>query len=320
MGNELAVFIYEDCNKEEWDQFVKQSKNGTFLLLTDYMFYHQDRFINYPLIVRKNGKIIALMPGNIKDNIFYSHQGLTYGGLIISVNTKAEEVVDCFNAINAFLNNKGINKVIYKAIPYIYTKAPSMEDEYALFLLNAKQISCGISSAIDLRNPLLLSTLRKRMVKKGAKEDLVIRRNYSYSDYWSILTENLNKTHNVQPVHTLSEIKLLSNRFPDHIHLYTVYKDDNCVAGVVVYESETVAHLQYISTNQAGRAIGALDYLIYTLMTETFPNKSYIDFGVSVEKNGHYLNKGLIFHKQGFGARGVVYKHFEYNTDMHITI
>ena len=50
----------------------------------------------------------------------------------------------------------------------------------------------------------------------------------------------------------------------------------------------------------------------YSLKIE-FKDKKYFDFGTSTEDNGNFLNKGLIFQKEGFGARGIVYKHYIYN-------
>ena len=85
-----------------------------------------------------------------------------------------------------------------------------------------------------------------------------------------------------------------------------------CVAGVVMYHTDKVAHVQYISANEIGKDISALDFLFSYLINEEYQNTHYFDFGTSVENQGFYLNEGLIFQKQGFGARGVVYNQYEY--------
>ena len=41
------------------------------------------------------------------------------------------------------------------------------------------------------------------------------------------------------------------------------------------------------------------------------PTAQYYEFGISTEQNGHVLNEGLIFQKEGFGARGVCYDAWE---------
>ena len=59
--------------------------------------------------------------------------------------------------------------------------------------------------------------------------------------------------------------------------------------------------------------MGALDGLFAHLITQVYATKSYFDFGISTEQGGRYLNEGLIFQKEGFGARTVVYDAYEIN-------
>ena len=40
----LVVTLYNESLKNNWDDFVENSKNGTFMLKRDYMDYHSDRF------------------------------------------------------------------------------------------------------------------------------------------------------------------------------------------------------------------------------------------------------------------------------------
>ena len=39
--------------KTEWDDFVKKSKNGTFMHLRSYMDYHSRKFTDYSLLFYK---------------------------------------------------------------------------------------------------------------------------------------------------------------------------------------------------------------------------------------------------------------------------
>lgn len=74
---------------DEWNAFVAQSKNGTFLFDRGYMDYHADRFHDHSLIIYRRGKCYALLPGCVDGDTFYSHKGLTYGGLVMSDKTTA---------------------------------------------------------------------------------------------------------------------------------------------------------------------------------------------------------------------------------------
>jgi len=309
----LSILQYIEKDQVEWDEFIEKSKNGTFLHKINYFQYHKDRFKDCSLIIKRNNQIVALMPGNIVgDTTFYTHQGLTYGGLIILNETTIEDVITYFNMINKYLEGKKIKKVIYKAIPYMYSKIPAQEDEYVLFRLGAKIRSSALSSVIKMDERLPYNSLRIRNVKKALKYNLEIRTDNSYEEFWTILVENLSKSHNVSPVHSLAEIMKLKFFFKNNIKLYSVYMDDKCIAGVVMYITKTVAHVQYISANEIGKKYAALDYLFDHLINNVFKHMKYFDFGTSVEQHGHYLNEGLIFHKQGFGGRGVLYQQFEY--------
>ena len=125
--------------------------------------------------------------------------------------------------------------------------------------------------------------------------------------FWNILEEVLASRHDCKPVHTIEEIERLKNLFPNEIRLFVAKADGRIVAGTLVYETSQVAHAQYIAASKEGRAVGALDGLFCYLINEVFAEKKYFDFGISTEQGGRYLNEGLAFQKEGFGARAVVY-------------
>lgn len=119
--------------------------------------------------------------------------------------------------------------------------------------------------------------------------------------------------HGTVPVHTLAEITLLRNRFPDNIRLFEARLDSACLAGVVMYVTPKVAHAQYISASHDGKACGALDLLFDYLINNEFSSQDYFDFGISTEQGGRLLNHSLIYQKEGFGARAVCYDSYRYS-------
>lgn len=310
----MRIIKYENKYKEEWDKFVNISKNGTFLLNRDYMEYHSDRFPDHSYIfLDEKGKISALIPGTIKDEIFYSHRGLTYGGLILDKNSKMVDVLEYFELLNSELKKSGIKKIIYKSIPYIYHSYPSQEDEYALFKQKAEIFSLGIASTIELDKEFKFNKSRKSSISKAKRYGLEIKKDENFKEFWKLLEENLQNTHEAKPVHNINEILYLKKKFLEKIKLYVVFENESLIAGVVVYEMKEVCHIQYISANERGKEISALDFLFEYLIKIEFKDKKYFDFGTSTEDNGNFLNKGLIFQKEGFGARGIVYKQYIYN-------
>jgi len=303
----MEIIKYKEEYKEIWDNHVRQSKNGTFLLCRDFIEYHGNRFIDHSLLFFGKEKLLAVLPGHITYNTFYSHAGLTYGGFVLSSTAHAVEVMDIFSSFLKYLREKGIEKLIYKAIPHIYHKYPSEEDLYALFRYGAKLHARSISSSIFMEERLPYSTLRSRGINKAHKNNLQVSESTDFSSFWRILDNNLYKKYSTHPVHTLEEINHLKEKFPDEIKLYAVTDNDNqVVGGCVVFITSTVIHIQYVAANESGMEKGAIDMLVNHII-KIYSHKRYFDYGISTESGGTYLNENLIAQKEGFGARGTVY-------------
>ncbi len=66
------------------------------------MEYHNDRFRHYSLIVLDKEKWVAVLPANVVENQVFSHQGLTYGGLVYGDKIGAALVEIILDAIIDF--------------------------------------------------------------------------------------------------------------------------------------------------------------------------------------------------------------------------
>jgi len=204
-------------------------------------------------------------------------------------------------------------KVIYKAMPHIYHRLPAEEDLYVLFRNGARIFRRDVSSSILLKERLPFSKGRKWAIKQGQKNGLEIRKSDDFRSFMAIEEQVLGEKHDLRPVHTAEEIQMLAERFPDNIKLFSAYAGSSMLGGVVVYESDTVAHAQYIAANDEGKQKGALDFILDYLINVYYQNKNYFDFGISTEDEGRYLNPGLIENKQSFGARAIVHDFYEIN-------
>jgi len=310
--HELKIVRYDGTQKSLWNEFITNSKNGVFLFYRDYMEYHSDRFTDFSLMFFDNNELIAVMPANIKDFVLFSHGGLTFGGIITDRKMKATLMLKIFDELTDYLRENRIKKIIYKAMPHIYHINPAEEDLYALFCYNAKLIRRDVSSAIYMRGSLPFDKKRRWGIKKGKKSGLEFKRSYDFETFINIEETNLKK-YNTKPTHTAEEIHLLASRFPQNIKLFTAHKDGKIVAGTIIYESNRkVAHTQYISASPEGKKLYALDLIFDYLINEYYKDKvDYFDFGISTEKEGRFLNVGLITQKEEFGARAVVYDTYE---------
>lgn len=308
----FEVTKYTNEKKAQWDAFVATAKNSTFLFYRDYIDYHADRFVDSSLMIYRKGKIFALLPANIVGDTIYSHQGLTYGGLLINEKATVVDVLSAFEEINQYLKLIGVNKVIYKPLPHIYHQIPAEEDLYALFRVNARLVARNISSTIYRDSRLKFVESRKSGLRKAIRSGICIKECNDFHLFWEILSNNLNAKYNTKPVHSLDEIRLLQSRFPEQIRLYMAFLNSKPLAGVLLYLSKNVCHTQYISASYEGKELGALDLMFDKLINELYADYPIFDFGQSTELGGTYLNENLIFQKEGFGGRGIAYDIYEY--------
>ena len=280
------------------------------------MDYHQDRFVDCSLMVFKNEKLIVILPANKENNIVYSHQGLTYGGLVLSKSIKFELVLEAYKAVLKFLHEQDYETLILKQLPSIYSLLPSDEINYLMFVLNAKLFRRDVLSVIDLNERLKISNNRMEGFKRAQKKGLKIVEESNFDLFWKeILIKNLKEKYNVKPVHSLEEINLLKKRFPKKIRQFNVYHKNKIVAGTTIFETKTVAHSQYISGDEDKNQLGSLDFLYIHLINEIFKKKKFFDFGISNENQGRQINEGLLFWKEGFGARTITQDFFEVKTE-----
>lgn len=280
------------------------------------MEYHQDRFEDFSLMVFKNKKLIAILPANKLGGTVYSHQGLTYGGLVLPKDVKFEVVLNAFKEVLKFLCVRQIGTLVLKQMPSIYYILPTDEIQYLMFILKAKLVRRDSLSVIDLNEKLKISGNRMEGIKRAKNLRLTIKEEQTFDDFWNeILIPNLQERHGVKPVHSLEEITWLKKHFPDNIRQFNVYNEDKIVAGTTIFETKNVAHSQYISGNNDKNQLGSLDVLHIHLINHMFKSKKFFDFGISNENEGKQINKGLQFWKEGFGARTITQDFYELKTE-----
>lgn len=309
----MEIRRYRREDKELWNSFVSKARNATFLFDRNYMDYHADRFDDNSFMFYHKGKLKAVLPANVAGDTLYSHQGLTYGGLLLDKKATVEDVLECFDSLNSWLRENGISKVVYKALPWIYQQYPSHEDLYALtWKCKAQLISRDIASTIVIDNKLKFAESRKSGIRKALSLNIEVGESNDVDGFWHVLEDNLGNRYNAKPVHTASEMKLLMSRFPNSIKLYVAKMNGEIVGGTLIYVTPQVVHTQYISASVEGKKHGALDLLFDYIINKVYVNCRYFDFGKSTEQGGAYLNEPLIFQKEGFGGRGVCYDWYQW--------
>ncbi len=274
------VRLYQKEDFALWNDCIGQAKNATFLFHRNFMEYHKDRFDDFSLMVFEGEKLVAVLPANRVGETVFSHQGLTYGGLVLTPKSKLSSVIAIFKTVLLFLYENGILHLNLKPIPSFYCTQFADEIDYCLFITKANLYKREALSLLNLTQDFSFSKDRKQCVRRGIKANLLVKEEPNFELFWNeILIPNLDKKHQSKPVHTVEEITKLHQHFPENIRHFNVYFENQIVAGTTIFVTDKVAHPQYISGNEMKNELGSLDFLYHHLIHEVFADKIYFDFG-----------------------------------------
>jgi len=313
----MRIELFRSEQAEEWDAFVARASTATFLHTRSYLSYSGDRFPDASLVVLDGqGRWVAVLPAAIDcrdPTVVVSHPGITYGGLLHAGALQGGLMIEAFECVRECLARRGFERFRYKAVPYIYHRAPSSDDLYALYRLGAGRYRCDLSCAIDLDNRARPSERRRRGLKKACRSGVRVAEGPSLAGaLWKVLEANLDLRYKLKPVHTVDEILLLHSRFPANIEFVAAELEGRVVAGVVLFCTPAVVHSQYTASNAEGREVCALDAVFeHCLEKARLRGARYFSFGVSTEDDGRYLNAPLHEFKREFGGGGVVHDFYE---------
>jgi Acetyltransferase (GNAT) domain len=303
----VTVRPYTPADAPTWDALVERSRSRHFFFKRGYMEYHADRFTDASLIVLDGERLVGVLPASRAGDTVVSHAGLTFGGLVSEPSLTTRRSLAALTAVRAHLERHGVRELIYKPVPHIYHVVPNEEDLYALFVLGARLARRDVSCAIRPGVRVAPTKGRRASLAQTRRLGLEIGASADFAEFMALETEALARRHGVKPVHTGEEMELLARRFPKHIGLHVARRGTTLLAGVLIYETETVAHAQYIAASVEGLEAHAIDAVLEDLLNDRYRNKRFLDFGISTEQDGLWLNEGLMRNKESFGARAVVY-------------
>ena len=300
----FTVKKYDQNDYKIWNDFIAQAKNATFLFHRDFMEYHKDRFEDFSLLVYQDEKLISILPANKVANAVYSHQGLTYGGLVSIAKVKGAKVEAVLDAILYFLKENSFETFYYKPIPNFYFPEGNNEIDFFLFKRGAVLDRKEMNLAVNLELPLQISKSKLKHFRRIEDLDLDIMEEEDFNPFWEkILEPRLLEKFNVKPVHTKEEILFLKQNFPENIRQYSVYQNDEIIAGITIFETENVVKSQYGATSKKGEEVRALDFLFINLIEKYKRNgKRFFDMGIVNEENESGYHSGLLKQKEELGC------------------
>ncbi|MEZ0181754.1 FemAB family protein [Flavobacterium oncorhynchi] len=300
----LTVKKYTKSDYGIWNDFIDQAKNATFLFHRDFMEYHADRFEDFSLLIFEDEKLRAILPANKRSNSVYSHQGLTYGGLVFSAKLNGEKAVSILDAVLFFLNENSIETFYYKPIPSFYLSGGNQEIDFFLFKRGAVLERKEMNLAVNLNLPLKISKSKLKHFRRIENLDLDIIEEEDFLPFWNeVLEPRLSEKFNVKPVHSKEEITLLKNRFPQNIKQFSVYQNDEIIAGITIFETKNIVKSQYGATSKKGEEVRALDFLFINLIHKyKRKGKHFFDMGIVNDDNDSGYHAGLLKQKEELGC------------------
>jgi hypothetical protein len=295
-----------------WNAFVSTAKNATFLFHRDFMEYHADRFEDFSLLVFEGENLVALLPANRVERVVFSHQGLTYGGFVFIDDLVTFEIDLIIAEVILYLKENQFKEFSIKDIVSIYLKERKIETQQSLVKNGAELVETKMNLAIDFNSNFKISKSKLKHYNRIQSIGLSIRNEENLTDFWNkVLCPRLEQKFDVKPVHSLKEIICLKNKFPENIYQYSVYKDEEILAGITVFKTNTVIKSQYGATTEKGEKYRALDYLYITLINKYKSQLDYFDMGTVNDNSELGYNFGLLNQKKELGCDLFEQKYFK---------
>ncbi len=311
----MKIIEYNEQWKERWDKFVLNSNNGTIFHLQRFFDYHvPGKFDFNHLIFLEGNEIAAVLPGSLKNGLYESPIGASYGS-IVTGDIKFSEAMNLITALLDYGKANGIQKYLLTSAPMIYEKYQNQNLDFAMLWQGFHYDLHYISSAIKLQKdreiiPRFQQTVRRNIRKTFKTDGFRVEMNDNYHEFYPILVENKAK-HGVKPTHSLSELLQLRELLPEYLKLFMIYYKDIPIAGSSVFIcNNQVALCFYNMLKYEFEHLKPIHRIMYEVVKWSTENGyQYVDIGVSQDtkaENPMTPSMGLIDFKEKFDAKTIM--------------
>ena len=311
----MEIVEYTPEFKEQWDEFVESSNNGTMFHLQKFLDYHTPGKFNWHhLLFFEKGKLVAVLPGTLENGLYESPIGASYGS-IVTRDIKFKTAMEIVSTLLDYGKKKGIKEFLLTAAPMIYEDYPNQNLEFAMLWQGFNYQLHYISSAIKLDPqreiiPRFQSTVRRNIRKSLRNPDIRVEINERYDEFYPILLKNKAR-HGVKPTHTLEELYRLKELLPDKLKLFMVYLKDKPIAGsLMFYPNKNIALCFYNMLLYEYAQYKPIQRVMYEVVKDATENGyRYVDIGVSQDtkaENPMTPSMSLIDFKEKFDAKTIM--------------
>lgn len=320
----------EDLNDRPkvWDEFIESSSNGTIFHTQRFLSYHGSEKYQFSFLgFYDDNSLQAVLPCVVEkqSHLLRSPVGATYGGLIV----RKETLENCEQTVNCLLDfaaSNGIKSIYVTPPPCIYS---SPVNEIYPFIFAYKGFIVAnhlITNAVNLKrfrceDEVLpnISESYRRAINKSFKSELHVSISDEYAEYYDILVKN-KKMHDAKPTHTLQELILLKELFPQHITLLMARDPSGtAVGGVLLIKCNQSTLLAfYIAQDYDYQDLRVTNRVLYESVLFGIRNGfDWLDLGVSMDvahANPMEPSRKLIHFKEKISSTGFLRTTFLYKS------
>jgi hypothetical protein len=311
----MKIIKYTDDWKKKWDDFVQSSSNGTMFHLQQFFDYHEPgKFAFDHLIFLERGEIVAVLPGQIKNGLFESPIGASYGS-IVTKDIKFSFAMELISVLLDYGRKNNIKEFMLTPAPIIYEDYPNQNLDFAMLWQGFKYDLHYISSAIKLdKEQDIISrfqaTVRRNIRKTLKDNDIRVEINERYDEFYPILLSNKAR-HDVRPTHSYDDLIKLKKLLPENLKLFMVYyKEKPIGSSLMFYCNKNVALCFYNMLLYDYEYLKPIHRVMYEVVKwSTEHDYRYVDIGVSQDtkaENPMTPSMSLIDFKEKFDAKTIM--------------
>ena len=309
-----------------WDTIVKDSDNGTLLHMRSFLSYHGDRFAEQieDFGVLRRGKLIGVLRLGVENRdqtrIARAPIGSSFGGPVTRHRLELHDTEMLCGALRELVEREGWDRMHIRFAPDCYSKNSDETLEYSLIRNGFQPVDWEVSTVIKLEHDQDAQWRRikaryRNVISKSGK-DWKVMNDVSVEEFYPILLEDKERHDNAKPTHTLAELKLLKERFPEQIKMDVGVHEDGSRAGICYFElTPTIAMTFYLSQEDEAVGKNGVRVLLWDGLKRYVDGRfEYLDLGTSTI-GLEIQNIGVSRFKETFGAVSYLRRAFEFSAD-----
>jgi hypothetical protein len=297
---------------DEWDEFVGTSAGGTIFHTLRFLSYHDPaRFDFFNLAIRDGGRLVCVIPGAVCEGdsgkVYVSPAGASFGGFVFADDCDLAMMRDAVTAFGDHLRQAGFDRAEVTLPPVCYSRNEHQGIHFVLsslgYVLTLREATAVVPVGEFGRkkpHPAL-----SRALRKAEREGVRVREGGDPDEFYAVLTANLS-AKDVEPTHTLDEIRKLFGLFPDNLILLEAVVEGRVVGGTLLMLcNDRTALSFYICDDLEERNKRVSETVIHgSLVRLKEMGYTYLDLG-TVSRRGR-PDWGLVRFKAKFGTRTYV--------------